>query len=103
MLSNNFLRTKTLSRAKYTPSGTFDEESTETHTVEPGQLRQANAEPFRAVIQQGGNRASSDARGIRDELVSILTVRAKYHGNGTWLKFLMHILTMFDWLALGVT
>ena len=32
---------------------------------------------FRAVIQQGGNRASSDARGIRDELCDCFNSRGQ--------------------------
>lgn len=65
---HNFLRTKTLSRAKYTPSGTFDKKYSETHEVEPGQWRHESTGSFHPIIHQGGNHASFDARSIRDEL-----------------------------------
>lgn len=52
---HNYLRTKTLSRAKYTPSGTFDEEYSETHEVEPGRRGQEATGSFHPIIHQSGN------------------------------------------------
>ena len=65
---HNYLRTKTASNSKYSPPGTFDEESPTTHEVIPGQWRTEINEPLPGVVQQGSNRAPFDAREIRDEL-----------------------------------
>ena len=69
---HNFLRTK--SKNTYTPPGSLDTESADTHTMSPGQWRQGpHPQGLIAIEQQGSNNHSNLAKDTRDYLCDYFT------------------------------
>ena len=68
---HNFLRSKSLARAIYTPSDSLDKEDPKTHEVRDGSWRDDSApNGMVAMARQCGNRPPTAAKDIQDELKS---------------------------------
>ncbi len=70
---HNFLCSSSTSRSVFTPSGSFDLEDTDAHSITPGAWRRSNeAQGIVSLNRQGSNRTSVSAKGIQTYFVQFI-------------------------------